>query len=117
MTQRIANIETAVSEEILALMGRRRISQTKLAEHLGINQGTLSKRLRGTQPWTITDLEAVAEFFDVSITALFPVTVDVRDTHRYTAGLSLIDRPRKRDRRRAERRTSVPVHIPLKRVA
>lgn len=51
-------------------MGRRRISQTALAEALGMSQPSLSKRLSGDQAFSLDELLAVAAFFDVEVTAL-----------------------------------------------
>lgn len=60
-----------VSEEILALMGRRRVSQTALSAAMGMSQSALSRKLRGYVPWDIDDMAAIARFFDVPVTALF----------------------------------------------
>ena len=61
----------AVAEEVRALMGRRRVSGTRLAKALGMSQSALSRRLNGEHPFDIDELFAVAEHFGVAITALF----------------------------------------------
>ena len=43
----------------------RSISQRKVADVLGINQGGVSKRLRGTIPFSVGELLAVAELLGV----------------------------------------------------
>lgn len=60
----------AVAEEVLSLMGRRRVSQTTLATHLGMSQPALSKRLGAKQPFTMDELLEIAAYFDVEVTAL-----------------------------------------------
>lgn len=70
------NPRLAVAEEILSLMGRRRVSQTKLAEALTamgvkMTQPMLSKRLDGKHAFDIDELLAIAAYFDVEVTALF----------------------------------------------
>jgi transcriptional regulator with XRE-family HTH domain len=61
----------AVAEEIRALMGRRRVSQTRLAKVLGMSQPSLSNRLTGGQPFDVDELFTLAEYFGVEVTALF----------------------------------------------
>jgi len=61
----------AVAGEVLSLMGRHRVSQTKLGKHLDLSQPALSKRLNGTQPFSADELIAIAAYFDVEVTALF----------------------------------------------
>lgn len=54
-----------VSDEVRALMGRHRISQTDLAVWLGVNQTAISARLRGATEWKVSEIEKVAEGFGV----------------------------------------------------
>lgn len=57
----------AVARNIKGLMGKNDCNQTELADHLGMSQPALSRRLRGKQEWSIDELDTVAERFDVSI--------------------------------------------------
>jgi len=41
-------------------MWRTRVTQTRLAEVLGLDQSTLSKKLRGKRPWSVDELVRVA---------------------------------------------------------
>lgn len=66
-------MRSAIAEEVRALMGRRRVTQEKLAAAIGMSQPSLSKRLFGVVPWTIDDLEAIADYFGVKITDLLPI--------------------------------------------
>lgn len=69
-------LKDAIAGEVLALMGRHRVSQQKLGRIIGMSQPTLSKRLGGIVPWSIDELEAVAAHFDVSIGSLLgPPTI------------------------------------------
>lgn len=54
-----------VAEEVRALKGRRSLSQQELAEVLGVNQGQVSARLRGKIPFTLQDVDRLADFFGV----------------------------------------------------
>ncbi len=65
------NPRAAVSAEIRALMGRYRVTQTQLAQVLGMSQSSLSARLSGSVPWDVDDLDKIAEHFKVEVIALF----------------------------------------------
>jgi transcriptional regulator with XRE-family HTH domain len=62
----------AVAEEVRSLMGRKRVNQTRLANHLKMSQSALSRRLNGQHPFDTDDLFTIAELFDVEVTRLFP---------------------------------------------
>lgn len=49
-----------VADNIRAEMARGRVSQTRLAEVLGLSQTVVSKRLRGVTPWRIDEVSAIA---------------------------------------------------------
>lgn len=58
-------------------MGRHQVTQKRLAAYLKaqgfqLSQPSLSKRLAGHVPWTVDELEAVAQFFDKNIMDLLP---------------------------------------------
>lgn len=71
-------IRQIVAGNVLALMGRNRVSQVKLGRFLGMSQPTLSKRLAGLVAWDIDELERIAEFFATSIPNL--LREDARST-------------------------------------
>lgn len=56
-------IRRQVAGEVLALMGRNRVSQKRLAAELGISQQSLSRRITGEVPFDVDDLEIIARFF------------------------------------------------------
>ena len=53
-------------------MGEARISQTALAERLGIPQQRLSRRLSGEVPMTIAEAYDIAAALGVEPSAIFP---------------------------------------------
>jgi transcriptional regulator with XRE-family HTH domain len=70
--------QSVVTEEIRVLMARRRVTQADLGEALGMKQATFSKRMTARKEWSVSELEAIAAFFDVPITDLFSTT-DLRN--------------------------------------
>lgn len=60
-----------VAEEVNALMGRHRTTQVQLAAVLGIPQTQLSRRLRGLMPFSIDEVEAIADYYAVPVRSLF----------------------------------------------
>lgn len=69
---------TGVSEvargEVLSLKGRRRLSVRAIAEGTGIPISTLNRRLAGTSPFTISEIDQLALFFGVAPQALLTNT-------------------------------------------
>jgi len=62
----------AVARRILGLMGENRVHQTELATVLGMSQPTLSRRLDAKKAFDVDELDAIAAYFDVPVTDLFP---------------------------------------------
>lgn len=65
-----ASVRLAVAGEVLALMGRHRVSQKRLAEAVGMTQQSLSRRLTADVAFDIDDLDAIARYFNRSIADL-----------------------------------------------
>jgi transcriptional regulator with XRE-family HTH domain len=59
-----------VSASIRSHLAYRRLTQSELAEVLGISQTQVSARMRGEVRWTVNDLYLVAEWLDVAPSAL-----------------------------------------------
>lgn len=55
-----------VSENVLVLMHRANVSQTALAERLGIGRMSLGQRLKGRTAWRAEDVAQLAELFYVT---------------------------------------------------
>lgn len=51
-------------------MARRRFSQDQIAKQLNISQQALSRRLIGRVPFTVDELDALADILSVSIADL-----------------------------------------------
>jgi transcriptional regulator with XRE-family HTH domain len=62
-----------VAEEVRSLMGRHKVSGNRLAVMTGMTQSSMSRRLAGTYPFTVDELEVIADAFGVPITSLFGV--------------------------------------------
>ena len=62
-----ASLDTLVGRRVHMMMWERRITQTALGREVGIDQSSLSKRLRGERNWTLDDLRAVATALGTSM--------------------------------------------------
>lgn len=60
-----------VRSEVLAMMGRSRMNQTRLGQIIGVSQSQVSERLNGRKDFTIHELELLAGHWDVPITHFF----------------------------------------------
>jgi transcriptional regulator with XRE-family HTH domain len=61
-----------VGELIHHAMWRQRMTQAQVAEALGITQPALSKKIRGSRPWSVDELLRVAEVLGVPVESLLP---------------------------------------------
>ncbi|MUL68988.1 helix-turn-helix transcriptional regulator, partial [Mycobacterium sp. CBMA311] len=61
-----------IGEEIHRLMWREGLTQKQLGQLLGVDQGSVSKRLRGKTDWTAIELLVTAEWLGVSPADLLP---------------------------------------------
>lgn len=64
------NRNAAIGANVRAEMSRRQVSQARLGEVLGLQQTSISKRLRGTIPFDIDELLRIADYLDVPLGAL-----------------------------------------------
>lgn len=60
----------ALRENVELLMIRNHDSRNKLAEVIGVDVATLRRRLEDPTKFTVADLEALAQWWDVSVSAL-----------------------------------------------
>lgn len=65
------HVSDLVAENVRALMARTRTKQQALAVALGMTQGAVSKKVNGDRPFTLDEVEAVAEHFGVPVTTFF----------------------------------------------
>lgn len=60
-----------IIEEVGSLLGRHRVKQSELAREIGLSAQSMSQRMQGHINFRVDELEAIASYFDVPITALF----------------------------------------------
>lgn len=68
-----------IGEKVHTLMWREGRKQNELANVLRVDQGSVSKRLRGKTDWTAIDLIATAHWLDVPVEDLLPEVVPPDD--------------------------------------
>ena len=61
-----------IGERIHTLMWREKRAQRELGALLGVDQASISKRLRGKTNWTAVEVAAVATWLNVSVAELVP---------------------------------------------
>lgn len=57
-----------IAKTLLAYRGLR---NQDLADHLGVDSGTMSKILSGARAWKMSEISSAAEFLDVSVAVFF----------------------------------------------
>ena len=62
----------AIGISVNQLLFTRNITRRRLGEALGVQGEAISKKLRGQSRWTIEEIYAMAEFFDVDLMDLLP---------------------------------------------
>lgn len=67
-----AGVDELIGERVHAAMWRARITQKQLAEALGLDQGSVSRRLRGKAPWRASDVVTAASLVGVDPSELMP---------------------------------------------
>lgn len=71
--------ETVNNQTVATLMRVRGVTQTALAEHLGVTQGAVSGRLGGRIRWAADDIALLARLCDVPMETFFrPIDIDIR---------------------------------------
>ena len=70
------NLTEQVAAEVRAYMARRRMTQARLAEVLGLSQSGVSARLAGKVPFRLDELEKVADALGVHPVRLLGGTPD-----------------------------------------
>jgi predicted XRE-type DNA-binding protein len=71
MKHQPSRTRSIVVSNVNAEIGRRRITQKQMAEWLGISQASASERLTNKTPFTLDELDILAEKFDMPVVALF----------------------------------------------
>ncbi len=64
------NINKTVGKQVRILLWDNGKTQRGLAAHLKVEPATISRKLKGTSPWTLNDLMATCEYLDVPLSAV-----------------------------------------------
>ena len=67
-------IDEQIGYRVRQALWRSRRTQTELARELGIDQASISRRLRGTVAWRVSDVMAAANLCGVDYLDLLPQT-------------------------------------------
>lgn len=62
---------TRVADSVRAELARRKITQTELAEALGMTQPAVSRRMSGAVPFDTEELGRIADLLGVPMSVLF----------------------------------------------
>lgn len=71
-------LREGIAEEVLALLGRRRMSQIELARRIGKSHTYVGRRLNGETAFDTDDLEKIAGALGVSVVDLLPASAAER---------------------------------------
>ena len=66
------DVNVLVGELVHQHMWRGKITQTQVAQALGVGQPAIARKLRGERPFTIDELLSVADYLDLPVTELLP---------------------------------------------
>jgi hypothetical protein len=58
------------ARSIRVMLAARNIRSTRLAEVLGLDRQVMRRRLLGTTAWQVAELDAAAEYFEMSVSDL-----------------------------------------------
>ena len=72
----------AFAERLRLLITKRKITQTALADHLGVSHSAVSTYVRGESEPCLQNLVAIAQYFDVSTDYLLGNTTVVKVKRR-----------------------------------
>lgn len=75
-TIRVVNLALVTSANVRRMMAERRATQVDVAAVLGIRQSQVSRRLHASVPFTLHDLELLAEHFDTPAADLVTPATD-----------------------------------------
>lgn len=64
-------VSDVVAAEVRAELARQQLSGVRAARQLGWTQNYISVRLRGVVPFSLADLEAMADLLEVPVTKFF----------------------------------------------
>ena len=65
------DMDAEIGRRVFHLMWDRKITQTEMGRVLGIQQASLSAKLRGRRPWYSSEIRAAADYLNTSVAYLF----------------------------------------------
>lgn len=74
-TERRLTLSDAVAEEILSILGRKRMSKAELARRLKVSPMWVGYRLNGQQEIGLNDLELIGQALEVDVATLLPAVL------------------------------------------
>lgn len=66
------NLSAQIGPTVRAELARRGLTQADLSNQLGISGAGVSNRMTGITAWDINELDTVARYLDLPLTALLP---------------------------------------------
>lgn len=66
------DLSARAADEIMAWLGRRRMSKSQLARHLGVSHTWVTNRINGSQEIGLNELQRIAAALNVEIGELIP---------------------------------------------
>ena len=73
---RLQTQENKTAQIVLDLLDTRNMTQSALADEIGLTRQALSSKINGTRSFTKKDYVALADFFDTSVDYLMGRTLD-----------------------------------------
>lgn len=71
VTAALTQRQQSITQIVTVLMADSRMTRRGLAEEIGMLPASLGQTLNGKRRWSIEDLEAMAEVFDVPVSRFF----------------------------------------------
>lgn len=69
-----------LAANVRAEVARKRITQQAIAEHLGLDQRAVSRRLLGRVEWSAVQVACLAELLEVELSALLVPPTELANT-------------------------------------
>jgi transcriptional regulator with XRE-family HTH domain len=67
MTRADTEVDRVIGERIHTIMWRRRLTQSSIADALGVDSSALGRKLRGSRGWSTSELVTIARMLDLEI--------------------------------------------------
>lgn len=84
-TPKAKPVNQRIGRNVRDIMWLRGITVTELAHRIGVQQSSMSRRIRGTTDWTPDEIDAAARILDVSVARLWKKLPDL-DSNQEPAG-------------------------------